>query len=158
LRNSASRLAIESVFSRQLPTWILTSARLLAVSAPARLSTDIAERRQVTVMFSDLVGSTALSARWRRWAPSALKDASTMPPSPLLLGERSVDVATTRRARRRHGHRSCRSTHDRANKGSDCARSCAALLSRRMTSLKPQTGSERTRAGMMRPATRRLPL
>src|SRR6516165_2810902 len=32
-----------------------------AVSAPARLSTDIAERRQVTVMFSDLVGSTALS-------------------------------------------------------------------------------------------------
>jgi len=32
-------------------------------SAPARPDTDAAERRQVTVMFSDLVGSTALSAR-----------------------------------------------------------------------------------------------
>jgi class 3 adenylate cyclase len=31
--------------------------------APVRLETDAAERRQVTVMFSDLVGSTALSAR-----------------------------------------------------------------------------------------------
>ena len=28
---------------------------------------DAAERRQVTVMFSDLVGSTALSARMDRW-------------------------------------------------------------------------------------------
>ena len=34
-----------------------------AVSASRRPSTDTAERRQVTVMFSDLVGSTALSAR-----------------------------------------------------------------------------------------------
>ena len=37
-----------------------------AVPAPPRAepgSTDTAERRQVTVMFSDLVGSTALSAR-----------------------------------------------------------------------------------------------
>src|SRR5262245_48191768 len=35
-----------------------------AVSAPASpLPLDTAERRQVTVMFSDLVGSTALSAR-----------------------------------------------------------------------------------------------
>jgi class 3 adenylate cyclase len=32
-------------------------------SAPARSETDAAERRQITVMFSDLVGSTALSAR-----------------------------------------------------------------------------------------------
>src|SRR6202051_208894 len=32
-------------------------------SAPVRPGTDTAERRQVTVMFSDLVGSTALSAR-----------------------------------------------------------------------------------------------
>ena len=32
-------------------------------SAPVRPDTDAAERRQVTVMFSDLVGSTALSAR-----------------------------------------------------------------------------------------------
>jgi class 3 adenylate cyclase len=31
--------------------------------APVRLDTDAAERRQVTVMFSDLVGSTALSTR-----------------------------------------------------------------------------------------------
>ena len=31
--------------------------------APVRTDTDAAERRQVTVMFSDLVGSTALSAR-----------------------------------------------------------------------------------------------
>jgi class 3 adenylate cyclase/predicted ATPase len=36
----------------------------IAVSAPAEPpSLDIAERRQVTIMFSDLVGSTALSAR-----------------------------------------------------------------------------------------------
>ena len=34
-----------------------------AVPAYARPSTDTAERRHVTVMFSDLVGSTALSAR-----------------------------------------------------------------------------------------------
>ena len=40
------------------------SAPAVAVAAPtARLPLDIAERRQVTVMFSDLVGSTALSAR-----------------------------------------------------------------------------------------------
>jgi class 3 adenylate cyclase len=32
-------------------------------SAPPNLAQDAAERRQVTVMFSDLVGSTALSAR-----------------------------------------------------------------------------------------------
>jgi class 3 adenylate cyclase len=34
-----------------------------AAAAPERKPQDIAERRQVTVMFSDLVGSTALSAR-----------------------------------------------------------------------------------------------
>src|SRR6516225_3244716 len=40
------------------------SAPAVAVPAPAApLPSDIAERRQVTVMFSDLVGSTALSAR-----------------------------------------------------------------------------------------------
>jgi class 3 adenylate cyclase len=40
------------------------SAPAVAVAAPAALlSLDTAERRQVTVMFSDLVGSTALSAR-----------------------------------------------------------------------------------------------
>ena len=34
-----------------------------AASAPPAAKMDMAERRQVTVMFSDLVGSTALSAR-----------------------------------------------------------------------------------------------
>src|SRR5262249_24394488 len=37
--------------------------RPAATAAPAAAPKDIAERRQVTVMFSDLVGSTALSAR-----------------------------------------------------------------------------------------------
>src|SRR5262249_44861912 len=36
---------------------------LTPVIAPAGLPADTAERRQVTVMFADLVGSTALSAR-----------------------------------------------------------------------------------------------
>jgi class 3 adenylate cyclase len=43
-----------------------TTAKALPVEAPSPLSEpshDTAERRQVTVMFSDLVGSTALSAR-----------------------------------------------------------------------------------------------
>jgi class 3 adenylate cyclase len=35
----------------------------LATSSPDTRSADVAERRQVTVMFSDLVGSTALPAR-----------------------------------------------------------------------------------------------
>ena len=35
----------------------------LATSSPDTRSADVAERRQVTVMFSDLVGSTALSGR-----------------------------------------------------------------------------------------------
>src|ERR1700730_1237871 len=43
---------------------IQTSAHAAAVAAPAApLTLQTAERRQVTVMFSDLVGSTALSAR-----------------------------------------------------------------------------------------------
>src|SRR5262245_22589206 len=43
------------------------SAPAVAVPAPAApLPLDIAERRQVTVMFSDLVGSTALSTLWTR--------------------------------------------------------------------------------------------
>jgi class 3 adenylate cyclase len=43
-----------------------TKAASGAVGAPAAMDAsprDVAERRQVTVMFSDLVGSTALSAR-----------------------------------------------------------------------------------------------
>jgi class 3 adenylate cyclase len=39
-----------------------TQQEATAVAVPARAGTDVAERRQVTVMFSDLVGSTALSA------------------------------------------------------------------------------------------------
>jgi len=39
------------------------SAAAIAVAAPTAPPQDTAERRQVTVMFSDLVGSTALSAR-----------------------------------------------------------------------------------------------
>src|ERR1700738_4910048 len=42
---------------RELPTDATTSA------PPSAAPEDRAERRQVTVMFSDLVGSTALSAR-----------------------------------------------------------------------------------------------
>ena len=41
----------------------LTEQPPATAAAHARAGTDIAERRQVTVMFSDLVGSTALSAR-----------------------------------------------------------------------------------------------
>ena len=42
----------------------LAAEKKLAVSSgPPRVRPDVAERRQVTVMFSDLVGSTALSAR-----------------------------------------------------------------------------------------------
>jgi class 3 adenylate cyclase len=37
--------------------------KLAARSGPLPVLPDMAERRQVTVMFSDLVGSTALSAR-----------------------------------------------------------------------------------------------
>jgi class 3 adenylate cyclase len=40
-----------------------TSAGAMASAAPSVSPEDRAERRQVTVMFSDLVGSTALSAR-----------------------------------------------------------------------------------------------
>src|SRR4249919_3215680 len=40
-----------------------TAKAASAAAAPAVAPREIAERRQVTVMFSDLVGSTALSAR-----------------------------------------------------------------------------------------------
>src|SRR6516162_1172033 len=41
----------------------VTPASAAAVPPPAPRTADTAERRQVTVMFSDLVGSTALAAR-----------------------------------------------------------------------------------------------
>src|SRR6516164_2531139 len=45
------------------PIAAVTESQAPAPSAPETASRDTAERRQVTVMFSDLVGSTALSGR-----------------------------------------------------------------------------------------------
>src|SRR5580693_459630 len=45
------------------PTEAVTKPRVSAPTASEPAPEDRAERRQVTVMFSDLVGSTALSAR-----------------------------------------------------------------------------------------------
>ena len=57
------------------------SAAAVTVAAPASAAPvelyDTAERRQVTVMFSDLVGSTALSARARSFQP--IRNASRRP-------------------------------------------------------------------------------
>ena len=51
------------MFACDLQSWQVRP-RLAAAAAPAEPKPqDTAERRQVTVMFSDLVGSTALSAR-----------------------------------------------------------------------------------------------
>src|SRR6516164_9062716 len=41
----------------------ITPASAVAIAPPAPRTADTAERRQVTVLFSDLVGSTALAAR-----------------------------------------------------------------------------------------------
>ena len=58
-------LVIAAKFCAQSPTLKSTEsvASKLATGTPASQPRDAAERRQVTVMFSDLVGSTALSAR-----------------------------------------------------------------------------------------------
>src|SRR5271169_4450795 len=45
------------------PIAALTERQASVLTVPEPAQKDIAERRQVTVMFSDLVGSTALSAR-----------------------------------------------------------------------------------------------
>jgi class 3 adenylate cyclase len=45
------------------PIASVTERQASALTAPEPAPKDTAERRQVTVMFSDLVGSTALSAR-----------------------------------------------------------------------------------------------
>jgi class 3 adenylate cyclase len=42
---------------------LAANVQTAAEAAPNKIATESAERRQVTVMFSDLVGSTALSAR-----------------------------------------------------------------------------------------------
>src|SRR6476620_70121 len=56
------RLGVSSGHRRKLLKAL--AARVVPTAAEARKSTtESAERRQVTVMFSDLVGSTALSAR-----------------------------------------------------------------------------------------------
>ena len=47
----------------ELPSGAKDAPKAATVSAASAASQDTAERRQVTVMFSDLVGSTALSAR-----------------------------------------------------------------------------------------------
>jgi class 3 adenylate cyclase len=47
----------------ELPSREKDAAKTAAVTAASSAPQDTAERRQVTVMFSDLVGSTALSAR-----------------------------------------------------------------------------------------------
>ena len=47
----------------ELPSREKDAAKTAAVAAASSVPQDTAERRQVTVMFSDLVGSTALSAR-----------------------------------------------------------------------------------------------
>ena len=53
--------AIADLKDRGVPK--LTAAASVAVAPPPH---EVGERRQVTVMFSDLVGSTALSARMQR--------------------------------------------------------------------------------------------
>jgi hypothetical protein len=70
-----------------------------AAATPAALSAppeDRAERRQVTVMFSDLVGSTALSARMDpeglREVISAYQSASRRPSSASAASWRSTSV------------------------------------------------------------------
>jgi class 3 adenylate cyclase len=47
----------------ELPSREKDAAKTAAGAAASSVPQDTAERRQVTVMFSDLVGSTALSAR-----------------------------------------------------------------------------------------------
>ena len=48
------------------PIAAVTERQASAPTAPESAPKDTAERRQVTVMFSDLVGSTALAARMTR--------------------------------------------------------------------------------------------
>src|SRR5215204_1745419 len=56
-------LGVAAVGHRRKLLDAIATLRAAAPSTPATPSADSAERRQVTVMFSDLVGSTALSAR-----------------------------------------------------------------------------------------------
>jgi class 3 adenylate cyclase len=70
------------------------AADATTLTAPSASPEDRAERRQVTVMFSDLVGSTALSARMDpedlREVISASKSASQRPCSAWVASSRST--------------------------------------------------------------------
>jgi hypothetical protein len=59
------RMLLEAIAALRTPTGGNTASADTAITSntPSVLPEDRAERRQVTVMFSDLVGSTALSAR-----------------------------------------------------------------------------------------------
>ena len=63
LRTSGSFLVIGERCWRPLRSLSVASRAPLQSAMPEAKPQDTAERRQVTVMFSDLVGSTALSAR-----------------------------------------------------------------------------------------------
>ncbi|HWX27354.1 MAG TPA: adenylate/guanylate cyclase domain-containing protein [Steroidobacteraceae bacterium] len=60
-RSSHRRQLLRAI--AELPSGAKDAPKVAAATAPPTASQDTAERRQVTVMFSDLVGSTALSAR-----------------------------------------------------------------------------------------------
>ena len=78
----ASIWAIASACSRRSPVWVPTEPACEAdESPPSSLSTDGAERRPITVMFCDLVGSTSLAAKldaedWRNLVNAYLDEAS----------------------------------------------------------------------------------
>src|SRR4029077_20566175 len=57
------RILLDAIAALRSNTGGKTPTADVAPSAPSASPEDRAERRQVTVMFSDLVGSTALSAR-----------------------------------------------------------------------------------------------
>ena len=59
MSGTAERCSMPSLFCALIPT----RRRLQPKPSDNAIPQDTAERRQVTVMFSDLVGSTALSAR-----------------------------------------------------------------------------------------------
>ena len=88
------RLLLRSIAELKLvdKTTLAPDAAVSALPAAAKI--DTAERRQVTVMFSDLVGSTALSARMDpedlREVISAIRSASRRPCSASAVSSRST--------------------------------------------------------------------
>ncbi|HWX32910.1 MAG TPA: adenylate/guanylate cyclase domain-containing protein [Steroidobacteraceae bacterium] len=61
--SAGHRLRIRNAIARLSPASPLAKNENATITATEPKTQDVAERRQVTVMFSDLVGSTALSAR-----------------------------------------------------------------------------------------------